>query len=384
MAFTVMLGAAHDRWQFVGYSRSQEAAKARVTGLRIVDVAAARLPMSAIRRQLFVKDVKVFLRDVSQWLQLLPLLALVLLYLYNFRAIDLNRIPYMSGVLKNAYAFLNLGLAGFVLATVAVRFVFPAVSAEGFAFWIIRVSPVSFRDFLWSKFWTGVVPILVLTEGLTITANELLGIDPFLKTVCAVGMVFMTFALVGPGGRPRRAVSALRRRREPGGRLLRRRRLHGPGGPLHHRDDRGPRLGVCRVSLPAGQPAATHDLRSRPSRDGVRRGLGDQRRDLANVDEVGGEGVGEDERSKGDLAISDFRFQIEDLKIARLQTSDLQVVEIHSEFRDLRTSGLGLTGRCKAATWHPLSEVALRAALLQSSLRSAPSPRPAGLAHDAQ
>jgi ABC-2 type transport system permease protein len=103
----------------------------------------------------------------------------------------------MSGVLKNAYAFLNLGLAGFVLATVAVRFVFPAVSMEGFAFWIIRVSPISFRDFLWSKFWTGVVPILILTEGLTITANELLGIDPFLKTICAGGMVFMTFALVG-------------------------------------------------------------------------------------------------------------------------------------------------------------------------------------------
>jgi ABC-2 type transport system permease protein len=143
-----------------------------VTGLKIVDVAAAWVPMSAIRRQLFVKDVKVFLRDVSQWLQLLPLLALVLVYLYNFRAIDLNRIPYMSGVLKNAYAFLNLGLAGFVLATVAVRFVLSAVSMEGFAFWIIRVSPISFRDFLWSKFWTGVVPILVLTEGLTITANE--------------------------------------------------------------------------------------------------------------------------------------------------------------------------------------------------------------------
>ena len=197
LAFTVMLGAAHERWQFIGYSRSQEAGKARAAGLRIIDVAAGWLPMSALRRQLFVKDAKVFLRDVSQWLQLLPLLALVLLYLYNFRAIDLNRIPYMSGVLKNAYAFLNLGLAGFVLATVAVRFVFPAVSAEGFAFWIIRVSPVSFRDFLWSKFWIGIVPIFVLTEGLTIAANQLLGIDPFLKAVCAYGMLCMTFALVG-------------------------------------------------------------------------------------------------------------------------------------------------------------------------------------------
>jgi ABC-2 type transport system permease protein len=197
LAFTVVVGAAHDRWQFTGYSRSQEAAKARVTRFRIVDLVAQALPLSTVRRQLFVKDVKVFLRDVSQWLQLLPLLALVLLYLYNFRALDLDRIPYMSGVVKNVYAFLNLGLAGFVLATIAVRFVFPAVSAEGLAFWIIRVSPISFRDFLWSKFWTGLVPVLVLTEGLTITANQFLGVDPFLKVVSAFGIVFMTFALVG-------------------------------------------------------------------------------------------------------------------------------------------------------------------------------------------
>ena len=128
--------------------------------------AARRLPLSPVRRQLLVKDVKVFLRDVSQWSQLLLLLALVLVYLYNFRVLDLDRMPDMSGVIKNAYAFLNLGMAGFVMATVTVRFVFPAVSAEGAAFWIIRTAPISLRDFLWSKFWTGLVPVLMLTECL--------------------------------------------------------------------------------------------------------------------------------------------------------------------------------------------------------------------------
>ena len=50
-----------------------------------------------MRRHLLIKDLKVFLRDVSQWSQLLLLLALVLVYLYNFRVLDLERIPYMSG-----------------------------------------------------------------------------------------------------------------------------------------------------------------------------------------------------------------------------------------------------------------------------------------------
>jgi hypothetical protein len=56
---------------------------------------------------------------------------------------------------------------------------------------------VSMRDFLWSKFWTALLPILIFTEALTIVANELLGIDPFLKLVAAGGVFFLTFALVG-------------------------------------------------------------------------------------------------------------------------------------------------------------------------------------------
>src|SRR5688500_15813977 len=106
-AFTVMLGAAHGRWHFAGYSRSQEAPKTRFAHFRTLDLVAAALPLSPVRRQLLVKDIKVFLRDVSQWVQLLPLLALVLLYLYNFRVLDLDRIPYMSGFIKNVYAFIN-------------------------------------------------------------------------------------------------------------------------------------------------------------------------------------------------------------------------------------------------------------------------------------
>jgi len=197
IGLTLVLRAANERWHFAGFSRAQEARKARLTRFDVVDRVVHRLPLSVVRRHLLVKDLKVFLRDVSQWSQLLLLLALVLIYLYNFRVLDLDRIPYMSGVIKNVYGFVNLGMAGFVMATIAVRFVFPAVSAEGAAFWIIRAGPVSMHDFLWSKFWTGFVPVFLLTEGLTITANEFLGIDPFLKVVAAAAIVFMSLALVG-------------------------------------------------------------------------------------------------------------------------------------------------------------------------------------------
>ena len=130
LASVVLLGAAGERWYFSGYSRSQEASKARA-----LDALVRVLPIAPVRRQLLLKDVKIFLRDVGQWSQ----------------------------------------------ATVAVRFVLPAVSAEGASFWIIRTAPISLRDFLWSKFRTGFVPVFVLTEGLTIVANEVLGVDPSSK-----------------------------------------------------------------------------------------------------------------------------------------------------------------------------------------------------------
>jgi ABC-2 type transport system permease protein len=197
LALSVLARMAFGRYYFTGWSKAQEARKARFTRLRGLEAVARRLPLPPAARGLLVKDLKVFLRDTTQWSQLLLLGALAVVYVYNFRVLDLSRIPYMSLVVKNAYAFVNLAMAAFVLSAVAVRFVFPAVSAEGPAFWIVRTAPVSLRSFLWSKFWTGFVPILAMAIALTIASNHLLGVEPFLKVLTAVAVTFMTFALVG-------------------------------------------------------------------------------------------------------------------------------------------------------------------------------------------
>jgi ABC-2 type transport system permease protein len=197
LASVVLCRLLYQRFYFTGWSKAQEARRARFTKLRAVESLARLLPVRPTTRVILVKDLKVFLRDTSQWSQLLLLLALVLVYLYNFKILDLDRLPYMSALIKNAYAFVNLAMAAFVLSAIAVRFVFPAVSAEGPAFWIVRTAPVTMRVFLWSKFWTGLVPVLLLAEALTIVSNQFLGVDPFLKVLCPIAVLFMTFALVG-------------------------------------------------------------------------------------------------------------------------------------------------------------------------------------------
>jgi len=197
LGLVVVLAAASERWHFAGFSKAQEARKTRFTRFELLTRATRLLPISVVRRHLLVKDLKIFLRDVSQWSQLLLLLALVLVYLYNFRVLDLDRNPYMSGMIKNIYAFVNLAMAGLVMATVCARFVFPAVSSEGAAFWIIRTAPIPLRSFLWSKFWTGLIPVFLLTELLTIAANHFLGVAPLLRVVAAVSVLLMSLALVG-------------------------------------------------------------------------------------------------------------------------------------------------------------------------------------------
>lgn len=197
LALTVLLRQAFERHYFAGWSKAQEARKARFTHFHALERLISWTPLRPATRGLLMKDLKVFLRDTTQWSQLLLLLALVLVYLYNFHVLDLERIPYISRLVKNLYAFVNLAMAAFVLSAVSVRFVFPAVSAEGPAFWLIRSSPVSMRAFLWSKFWTGLFPVLLMAEGLTILSNEFLGTDPFLRLLCPVAIFFMTFALVG-------------------------------------------------------------------------------------------------------------------------------------------------------------------------------------------
>jgi hypothetical protein len=52
-------------------------------------------------------------------------------------------------------------------------------------------------SFLWSKLWTGLVPILLLAEALTVASNHLLGVPLVLRLLCAGAIALMALALVG-------------------------------------------------------------------------------------------------------------------------------------------------------------------------------------------
>jgi ABC-2 type transport system permease protein len=120
----------------------------------------------------------------------------VVVYVFNIKFLPL-RGEGMTRFLINVVPFLNLALAGFVLASIAARFIFPAVSLEGRTLWLLRSSPMSLRDLLWSKFWVGTLPLLVLALAIVGVTNYLLQVGAFIMWVSTFSIVFMTLAVAG-------------------------------------------------------------------------------------------------------------------------------------------------------------------------------------------
>jgi ABC-2 type transport system permease protein len=183
---------------FTGFSRSQEARRRRA-GKRVLDllVALIQKPFRPQAAVIIDKDARAFFRDNTQWSQLLLLGALVVVYVYNFSVLPLDKSPIRIEFLQNELAFLNVGLAGFVLSAVSVRFVFPAVSSEGAAFWIIRSSPVPLKRFLWAKYAFYLPPLLVLGEVLILLTNRFLGVTPLMMALSSGTMLLAVFGIVG-------------------------------------------------------------------------------------------------------------------------------------------------------------------------------------------
>src|SRR5207237_10466138 len=138
-----------------------------------------------VKRELLLKEVRLFFRDTTQWSQLILLAVLVLVYVFNIKFLPL-RGEGMTFFLVNVVPFLNLVLAGFVLASVAARFIFPGVSLEGRTLWLLRSSPMSVRELLWSKFWVGTLPLLILALVIVGVTNYLLQVSTFMFLVSVV------------------------------------------------------------------------------------------------------------------------------------------------------------------------------------------------------
>jgi ABC-2 type transport system permease protein len=178
-----------------GFTRAQEGSQRRgsASGRRLLERIFARARPST--RGIIAKEVRVFFRDTTQWSQLILLGVLVAVYVYNITVLPLYTGEQVSFLLINVVSFLNLGLAGFVVAAIAARFVFPQMSIEGRMMWLLRSSPLDVRRLFWSKYWIGTVPLLAIALPLIVVTNIVLEASPFILILTTLTMVGITFAL---------------------------------------------------------------------------------------------------------------------------------------------------------------------------------------------
>ncbi|MEO7104018.1 MAG: hypothetical protein ABI311_11580 [Gemmatimonadaceae bacterium] len=195
-AALVAIGAIlHWRLYAAGYSKSQEGA-GRATVRETRKQSAFLLAFPVTRRELVLKEIHIFFRDTTQWSQLILLVVVVVVYVFNIRYLPLGGTG-ISFFLANIIPFLNLILAGFVLASIAARFLFPSVSLEGRTWWLLKSSPLSMRDLLWAKFWVGTVPLLALAIAIVFTTDVLLQVNAFMTAVSIGTITLLTFAIAG-------------------------------------------------------------------------------------------------------------------------------------------------------------------------------------------
>ncbi len=140
------------------------------------------------------RDFWSFFREPSQWLHLLLMLLLLLIFVVSIGSLELKLTqPFMQAVSFMVVLLFD----GFLIASVALRFIFPAVSLEGEPFWCVRTSPLPLGRLYWHKFFFSLVFLLLVGESLAVVSVVILRNNPILIELSVICMFFVVLALLG-------------------------------------------------------------------------------------------------------------------------------------------------------------------------------------------
>ena len=181
---------------FIAFVRARESLAPMAVGARSATRVFDRLFARADPplRAMLSKEVRTVTRDVAQWSQLFLMAALLFIYLYNVRMLPLG-----GDARATLVAYANLGMAGFVIAAICLRFAYPSVSSEGKAFWLIQTAPVSYRQFLRVKVLVYGAPLALLALLLTAFANFILDANGVVWAFTMPGALMLAVTLVSLG-----------------------------------------------------------------------------------------------------------------------------------------------------------------------------------------
>jgi ABC-2 type transport system permease protein len=138
------------------------------------------------------RDFWVFFREPSQWLHLVLMIVLLMVFLVSISSLQLKLTQPFLQTISYLVVFL---FDGFLIASISLRFVFPALSLEGDAFWCIRSAPVSLRKLYWQKFTGSFLLIATTAEILSVASTSMLRDSPVLIFVGSLCTAFVALGL---------------------------------------------------------------------------------------------------------------------------------------------------------------------------------------------
>lgn len=155
-------------------------------------------PLPPLARETFLREIRVIVRDVGSLFEVLMLLSLSAIYMANLKSyLVFDKIPVAERAIWAFQIFLmNITMNAFIMTSLCVRFVFPSVSREGEAFWILTTSPVSKRRILLLKFQCWLVPVIIISEFFLLISAALLRISWPMLIMYAVSCMGICISIV--------------------------------------------------------------------------------------------------------------------------------------------------------------------------------------------
>lgn len=202
----------HRRWYFRGYSKAQEGRHGAGVVSTLRDWLMQRVnelsgdldehltkleekgsEVVSSLDQLVKKDHKIFARDASQWSQLLVVVAIMIIYLVNYKYFEIAADERLFGDV--GLFFFNLAACGFVVVALSGRFLFPSVSVEGRSFWLILQAPITLEKFLVGKWLGGMTPVIIVGQLLIWVSNLLVFQNWFLMIAASLIVLVMSIGI---------------------------------------------------------------------------------------------------------------------------------------------------------------------------------------------
>jgi len=145
-------------------------------------------------RAIILKDIRTFLRDPVQVIQGLIFFGLLAIYFFNLRNLHYNL---LTPVWRNLISFLNLFSLATIMCSFCSRFVFPQISLEGHAFWIIGLSPTGMSRVLKYKFALAVSTMLMISGTLMGVSAIMLDVKNYVLLINIIVAAAVSCGLCG-------------------------------------------------------------------------------------------------------------------------------------------------------------------------------------------